>query len=281
MNDVIIHNQTAKTTRRGAFMNATVCRRLLRAAVLAVVVGTSAGSASAAPATAVNEPVALQGLDPQLYLQRRNRQPDVTKELQALPVDTVLRLLGDDDAIAYADDSAYAAGLKPGARQAMRLRERQAVKQGALLVLSTSTDPRAATAITAALGDRDVKVAAMAAERLGDLRPSPAVTSLKDVVADSARAFEVRAGACAGLGRARTAESLEVLLAVVNSGDDDALKLSALQAIALLGSRWAFEARHDVATGEVLRALAVTRLSAMALKGDVDARRTAVVKQLR
>jgi len=263
-------------------MNATLCRRLLRAAVLAVVVGTAAGSASAAPATAVNEPVVLQGLDPQLYLQRRNRQPDVTKELQALPVDTVLRLLGDDDATAFADDSAYAAGLKPGVRQAMRLRERQAVKQGALLVLSTSTDPRAAAAITTALGDRDVKVAAMAAERLGDLRPAPAVSVLKDVVADSAHAFEVRAGACAGLGRARTAESLEVLLAVVDSSNEnDALKLSALQAIAGLGSRWAFEARHDVATGEALRALAVTRLSAMALKGDVDARRTAVVKQLR
>jgi hypothetical protein len=262
-------------------MNATLCRRLLRAAVLAVVVGTAAGSASAAPATAVSEPVVLQGLDPQVYLQRRNRQPDVTKELQALPVDTVLRLLGDDDATAFADDGVYAAGLKPGARQAMRLRERQAVKQGALLVLSTSTDPRAAAAITAALGDRDVKVAAMAAERLGDLRPAPAVTALKDVVADSARPFEVRAGACAGLGRARTAESLEVLLAVVDSGSDDALKASALQAIALLGSRWAWEARHDVATGEALRALAVKRLSAVALKGDLDARRIAVVQQLR
>jgi hypothetical protein len=267
---------------RGAIMNATVCRRLLGASVIAVVVGAS-GAAHASPAR--SEQVVLKGLDPHAYMQRRHRQPDVSQELQALPMATVLRVLRDDDAVAFAPSDAYATGLKPGVKDAMRIRERQAVKQGALLVLSRSTDPRVAAAIAAAVDDEDPAVAAIAAERLGDLRPDPAISVLKSVVADHDRAVAVRAGACAGLGRARSAEALDVLLAVVDDDDDDdndeVVKGAALQAIALLGSRWAWEARHDVATGAALRTRAVQRLSALPLKGDVDAKRTAVVQQLR
>ena len=258
-------------------MNATVCRRLLGASVIAVVVGAS-GAAHASPAR--SEQVVLKGLDPHAYMQRRHRQPDVSQELQALPMATVLRVLRDDDAVAFAPSDAYATGLKPGVKDAMRIRERQAVKQGALLVLSRSTDPRVAAAIAAAVDDQDPAVAAIAAERLGDLRPVPAISVLKSVVADHDRAVAVRAGACAGLGRARSAEALDVLLAVVDDDDDDDVKGAALQAIALLGSRWAWEARHDVATGAALRTRAVQRLSALPLKGDVDAKRTAVVQQL-
>lgn len=267
---------------RGAIMNATVCRRLLGASVIAVVVGAS-GAAHASPAS--SEQVVLKGLDPHAYMQRRHRQPDVSQELQALPMATVLRVLRDDDAVAFAPSDAYATGLKPGVKDAMRIRERQAVKQGALLVLSRSTDPRVAAAIAAAVDDEDPAVAAIAAERLGDLRPDPAISVLKSVVADHDRAVAVRAGACAGLGRARSAEALDVLLAVVegddNDDNDEVVKGAALQAIALLGSRWAWEARHDVATGAALRTRAVQRLSALPLKGDVDAKRTAVVQQLR
>ena len=263
---------------RGAIMNATVCRRLLGASVIAVVVGAS-GAAHASPAS--SEQVVLKGLDPHAYMQRRHRQPDVSQELQALPMATVLRVLRDDDAVAFAPSDAYATGLKPGVKDAMRIRERQAVKQGALLVLSRSTDPRVAAAIAAAVDDEDPAVAATAAERLGDLRPDPAISVLKSVVADHDRAVAVRAGACAGLGRARSAEALDVLLAVVEGDDNEVVKGAALQAIALLGSRWAWEARHDVATGAALRTRAVQRLSALPLKGDVDAKRTAVVQQLR
>ena len=263
---------------RGAIMNATVCRRLLGASVIAVVVGAS-GAAHASPAS--SEQVVLKGLDPHAYMQRRHRQPDVSQELQALPMATVLRVLRDDDAVAFAPSDAYATGLKPGVKDAMRIRERQAVKQGALLVLSRSTDPRVAAAIAAAVDDEDPAVAAIAAERLGDLRPDPAISVLKSVVADHDRAVAVRAGACAGLGRARSAEALDVLLAVVEGDDNEVVKGAALQAIALLGSRWAWEARHDVATGAALRTRAVQRLSALPLKGDVDAKRTAVVQQLR
>lgn len=263
---------------RGAIMNATVCRRLLGAAVIAIVVGVS-GAASASPAA--SEQVVLKGLDPQAYMQRRHRQPDVSQELQALPMATVLRVLRDDDAVAFAPSDAYATGLKPGVKDAMRIRERQAVKQGALLVLSRSTDPRVAAAIAAAVDDEDPAVAATAAERLGDLRPDPAISVLKSVVADHDRAVAVRAGACAGLGRARSAEALDVLLVVVEGDDDAVVKGAALQAIALLGSRWAWEARHDVDTGAALRTRAVQRLSALPLKGDVDAKRTAVVQLLR
>jgi hypothetical protein len=280
MNGTII-TFSPSISSRGAIMNATVCRRLLGAAVIAVVVGVS-GAASASPAA--SEQIVLKGLDPQAYMQRRHRQPDVSQELQALPMATVLRVLRDDDAVAFAPADAYATGLKPGVTDAMRVRERQAVKQGALLVLSRSTDPRnaaaIAAAITAAVDDQDPAVAATAAERLGDLRPGPAISVLKSVVVDHDRAVAVRAGACAGLGRARSAEALDILLAVVEGDDDDVVKGAALQAIALLGSRWAWEARHDVDTGAALRARAVQRLSALPLKGDVDARRTAVVQQL-
>jgi len=225
-------------------------------------------------------PVSLTGLDPQAYMQRRNRAPDVSSELAALPIDDVLRVLSDDSAVLWSKDDAYPAGLKAEERQARRQRERLAVKQGALVVLAKSADARAEGAIVAALDDVDDAVAASAAERLGQKRGARALEVLTATVNSERRSLGVRAGACAGLARLRTSEAQVVLLDIVSGQAPDALKGHAIEAIETLGSRWAFEAIKQVAVGETLRAQAAQTLSAIALDGDVAVRRDRAVKRL-
>lgn len=251
-------------------MNHTMMLRRLLAAVVLV-------GASAAAADVDVDTVRLQGLDPAQYLQRRNRTPELSGELAALPTETLLRILKDDVAVAWAADDAYGA-MKPAERAAWRQKERRAVKQGALAVLSKRDDAGLAEAFVAVLDDVDVKVAASAAERLG-ARPDREPL-LASIALDEARPLDVRAGACAGLSAQRSGKAVSALIAVVAHAADDALKLSALTALEQATSRWAFEARGDVATGAALRTQAVETLRALALEGAVAARRDVVVKRL-
>lgn len=243
-------------------------RRLLAAVVLVGATG----------ATAVDvAPLRLRGLEPGQYLQRRNRTPELSREIGALPTETLLGILKDDVPIAWADDDAYGA-MKPAERASWRQKERRALKQGALAVLAARDDARVAPAFVAALDDVDVTVAAAAAERLG-ARPGRE-GQLAAIALDVGRPLDVRAGACAGLGAQRSGAAVDSLVAVVADGRDAALGLSALAALEQATSRWAFEARGDVDTGAALRARAVGALSQLALDGEVAARRDVVVKRL-
>lgn len=251
--------------------HAMILRRLLVAVVLV-------GATGAVAATdVVVAPLQLRGLDPAQYLQRRNRTPELSGELAALPTETLLKILKDDVAVAWAADDAYGA-MKPAERAAWRQKERRALKQGALAVLAKRDDAGLADAFVAVLDDIDVKVAAAAAERLG-ARPGREAL-LAGIALDEARPIDVRAAACAGLGAQRSDQAVAALVDVVAGTGGDALRLSALTALEQATSRWAFEARGDVATGAALRARAVTALQALALEGEVAARREVVVKRL-
>lgn len=237
-------------------------RRLLIAALLIV-------SSAAVAADVVKDPapVRLEGLDPANYMQRRNRTPELSVELRALPVDTLLRLLRDDGAVAWPADETYPA-LKPAEREAWRAKERRAVKHGVLAILARSDDARVEAALVKATDDVDLKVAASAAERLG-LRPGREAL-LAGIATDARRALDVRAGACAGLGAQRSVAAVDALVAVLASADLE-LQRSALIALENAGSRWAFEASGDVAAGAALRAHAVFALDALKLDGEAGA----------
>lgn len=243
----------------------------LFAAALALCVPTAAAASSS--------PIALSGLKPAAYLQRRNHRPEVSAEIRALPVEARLRLLTSDDAWVTFDDE-RTARLKPAEVQVLRQQERYAVKAGAMLALVKEADPRVTPAIRAMLNDVDDSLVQIAAERLGERRDDATiVATLQTLALNSARSVDVRSGAVAGLGRQRTSEALRALLTIASSSTE--LQVSALVAIDNLGSRWAFEARGDVEAGKVLRAEAVQALSALSFKGDAEARRVVVVGHLR
>jgi HEAT repeat protein len=232
-----------------------------------------------AAALASSSPIALTGLKPATYLQRRNHRPDVTAEIRALPVDARLQLLSNDNTWVTVDD-VRTAGLKPEALQQLRQQERYAVKAGAMLALVKEADPRITPAIRALLADVDEGLVQIAAERLGERHDDTTiVATLQALALNTSRSLDVRSGAVAGLGRQRTSEALSALSAIVSSSTE--LQVAALHAIDNLGSRWAFEARGDIETGKALRAQAVAALSALSLKGDAEARRVVVVGHLR
>ncbi|MBM4280284.1 MAG: hypothetical protein FJ137_05845 [Deltaproteobacteria bacterium] len=228
----------------------------------------------------------LSGLQPAVYLRKRNHDPDVTADLRALPaerrVDVALALLAAPArALPLADDDAYPAGLDDKDRARLRRLEVRAARTGALLVLGDSDDPRALPALLRAVaGDADRAdanradadradadhVTALAAERLGQQRHVPGVTAaLQRVAVDAARSDAVRAGACAGLGRHRGRFAEAALDALVGIAADkqtpDNVVVAALQATANLGSSWAWQADGDVARGAALRAQARAALS--------------------
>lgn len=262
---------------RGARVHTTA--RLL-AAVLCLTGPALLSSPASASSSSSSSAIALSGLKPATYLQRRNHRPDVTAEIRALPIEARLRLLSTDNAWVTVDD-ARTASLKPAELLQLRQTERYAVKAGALLALVNEADPRITPAIRALLDDVDTDLAQIAAERLGERRDDATiVATLQALALDSARPLDVRSGAVAGLGRQRSAPALSALVALASSTSPE-LQLAALVAIDNLGSRWAFEARGDVDTGTALRAQAVQALSPLTFKGAVEARRVAVVRHLR
>ena len=225
--------------------------------------------------------IELKGLQPSQYMQRRDRQPDLSNELATRSVDERLRAVTDDDAVAFADDSAYPKTLKDDQRAQIRRRERQAVKLGALVSLVDVDDPRVDAAFITALDDLDPVVAQRAAERFGDRSSALVVPTLAMLASSSERSIDVRSGALAGLGRHRDQAALTALLSVTMTTTAPELQTAGLHAVELLGSRWAFEARHEEALGAALRAQAVTSLSAVKFSGEAEVRRLVTLARLR
>jgi hypothetical protein len=257
--------------RRGIVMGSA--RSVIVSCVVVIGVVAGANDARAAPAK-----VTLAGLDPAAYLQRRNRTPELSRELSRLPHETLLAIARGDDVVVWPRDDAYG-DMQASARAAARATERRALLQGVLAVMARQDDERFATAMIALLDDADPAVAGSAAERLGALpHQEPLLTA---IALDDERRLQVRTGACAGLGAQRSDAAVSALIAVVGGKGDDALKISALTAIEFATSRWAFEARGDQATGERLRGRAATALSQLVLSEQVGRRRDAVLKRLR
>lgn len=220
--------------------------RTLNALVLAAVVSVAGVSHAAAA-------VKLKGVDPAFYMQKRNHKPDVSAELKALPVEVSLSVLRDPSAFV----------IDAHQKDSQRLVELRALKQGALTALAAAKDARAAAAIEAAVSDTDVEVAAVAAERLGEVEGDAVVVVLAAVVHDASRDVSVRAGAAAGLGRHRDEKALNALVAGLDKSHGAVVQAASMRALANLASRWAWQARGDVATGDRLRAAAFAAVNAV------------------
>ncbi len=241
--------------------------------LLAVLV---AAAAHAGPTPTVK----LKGIDPAVYLQKRNHRPDVSGELRRLPAGVAVAVL--DDPMAFVvDDSAYPAGIKADERQKLRTVEVRALLQGALTSLAQRHDLRAFDLLRRHVAHDDDAVAALAAERLGELDDHRVVEALAGLVKDQTLRLEVRAAACAGLGHVRSQEALEALLPALSSSNKDEIRTAALRALGSLTSRWAWEARDDVATGDHLRAAALRAVQAVEGDADVVAVRDEMLALLR
>ena len=265
--------------------NPLVTRRRLRsgAALLVAVFGLST-AALAGPSSSSSPPASsgsssavgkasvplLKSLDPQQYMQRRNQVPDTSAELSTLPVEVSFAILAGAP-IPHAEALAYPAGFKPEKVAALQARETAAAVMGALVVVvraGQNGDVRAHNAIVATIARADANhddiVASVAAERLGELKTDAAVNALAILAADTSRSLDLRAGALAGLARVRTEKALKVVLAVaVDDASKGPVRQSALKAVEHLTSRWAFQAKGDVAEGDRLRAMAATQLAAL------------------
>jgi hypothetical protein len=263
---------------------------LLTAAVFAPSSGALAapsGVAAAPPptTTTMTRWPALPGLQPSIYLQKRNRDPDISADLRALPprlrVDVALAILAsDDDALPLAPLDSYPRGWEQKARDRQRSLDIRAARTGALLVLGETDEVGARSALIRAIDEEDVRVAAIAAERLGQHKGAKDVVDvLLKVARDDARAIEVRSGACAGLGRHRgphAERALEALLVVArDERTPKAVVDASWQAALNLGSAWAWQARGEPARGLALRARArAAGVAAPAERGPQDAVRT-------
>lgn len=246
---------------------------LLLAVVLTV--GVAAG-AHAAPGIVGG--VKLKGVDPAVYMQKRNHKPDVVSELRKLPADVAIAVLADPRAF-LADEAGYPAGLKPEAIAALRDTEVRALLQGALSSLALRKDDQAFEVLQRHTQHADIAVAAVAAERLGLLDDHRVVGALAAIAADDAR-ITVAAAAAAGLGNHRSENSLDALVQLLSSSSPE-VRVAAVRAIGSLTSRWAWEARADTATGNQLRARALPAVQAVKGNADVVAARDEILRLMR
>jgi hypothetical protein len=238
-----------------------------------------AAGAQAAPGPYAH--LKLKGIDPSVYLLKRNHKPDVSGELRRLPVDVSLAVLQDPGAFLVVEDGRYPVGLKPEERARLRSIEKRALVQGALTSLADRSDPRAFAVLQKHLGHDDVAVAALAAERMGEIDDAGVVDVLAGLLKDPSTRLDVRAGAAAGLGRHRSETSLEALLPALSSSNKPELRIAVIRALGSLSSRWAWEAKSDAARGTALRARVVPALEGVAGGADVVAARDEVLKMLK
>ena len=235
-----------------------------------------AAAAQAAPPALIK----LKGIDPAVYMLKRNHKPDVSAELRLLPADVAVAVLNNAAAFVV-DDTAYPAGLTGHVIATLRAAELRALVQGALTSLAQRQDPRAFDALLKHVGHADANVAAVAAERLGELKDLRIVATLSTLVHNDMLRDPVRAGACAGLGRQRNEAALEALLPALAPANKSDLRVAALRALGSLSSRWAFEARGDPATGDLLRARALSAIEGVSGDDVVGAVRAEMLNLLR
>jgi hypothetical protein len=235
---------------------------------------------------------ALPGLSPQTYLQKRNQAPDITADLRALPearrLDIALALLAaSEQTLPLADDDAYPAAAKAETRARWRAQEIRAARTGALAVLGEILAPRATEALMQSLHHDDVHVAALAAERLGQHSHDERVVGrLQSLALDPSLRHDIRAGACAGLGRHRgpyAERALEALLSVASQKNTPTdVIVAAWHAAAYLGSSWSWQAKGEASRGAALRARTRTVLAKTKSEDSVvAATQEAILSRLR
>lgn len=173
--------------------------------------------------------VAIQGVDPRIYLRALRPEPRALLELKRLPVDVSVAILEGHAERYLAAPSAYPKHLAPVEIELLREDETRALLEGAVAAVAAKRHPRAAALIERWLDHDDARVRAAGAERFGEAGGSLAV--LRDLADDVDP--RVRAGACLGMGKLRSEAAVDALVQLVRDERDGERQVVALRAIGL------------------------------------------------
>ena len=234
-------------------------------------------------------PAAIRGVDPRVYLKARKPVPAAIADLKAAPVELSRRIISDGPDGFLVGDDAYPAALAAEPRSALRALERRALVIGALHALALRKPVDAHDLIASQLAARDPLVRADAADQLGQLGQLGQLDNVDSIVTLLARVaredqdVRVREAACVGLAKARSQASLLALASFVLDDSDELRQRAAIRALAVLGSRWAWQARGDVAGGAAIRQEARALLAKVEVvsKSETAQAVAAVERQLR
>lgn len=195
----------------------------------------------------------VDGVDPRVYLKARKPVPSAIADLKLAPLDVSLRILKDGPEGFLVEDSAYPPALDHKAREELRVLERRALLVGALHAVADQKPTGVASLIAGQLAARDPLVRAEAADQLGELGDIDTVVTVLARVAREDADVRVREAACVGLAKARSLNALSALAPFVLDSSDEARQRAAIRALPVLGSKWAWQARGDVAGGRAVR----------------------------
>ncbi|OGQ10529.1 MAG: hypothetical protein A2138_02515 [Deltaproteobacteria bacterium RBG_16_71_12] len=174
-------------------------------------------------------PVAIQGVDPRIYLRALRPEPRALLELKRLPVDVSVAILEGHAGRYLAEPRAYPRELAPVEIELLREDETRALVEGALAAVAAKRHPRAAALIERWLDHDDARVRAAAAERFGEA--GGALKVLRELADDVDP--RVRAGACLGIGKLRSEAAVDALAELVRDARDAERQVVALRAIGL------------------------------------------------
>jgi HEAT repeat protein len=206
----------------------------------------------------------VDGVDPRVYLKARKPVPHAIAELKKAPIDASLHILTDGPESFLADASAYPAHIDATARATLRVLERRALLIGAIHAVANKKPATAVRLLSSQLVARDALVRAEAADELGELTLLEGGASVVPALADTAMSdanARVREAACVGLAKVRTSAALVALTPFVLDESDAPRQRAAIRALAVLGSKWAWQARGDVAGGAAIRQEALALLA--------------------
>lgn len=173
--------------------------------------------------------VAIQGIDPRIYLRALRPEPRALLELKRLPVDHSVAILEGHADRYLADLRSYPRDLAPVEIELLREDETRALVEGALAAVAAKRHPRAAALIERWLDHDDARVRAAAAERFGEAGGSLKV--LRELTDDVDP--RVRAGACLGIGKLRSEAAVDALAQLVRDERDIERQVVALRGIGL------------------------------------------------
>lgn len=215
----------------------------------------------AAPESAARA-YALDGIAPRRYLARRRPEPEVGRELKRLQGATPILFeiaLYTASVYPFATLDAYPERLGAQEIQNLRVKERHALREGALTAIAASGHPAAPLLLEHILRDDavDVRIRRVAALGLGQTGSPEGTSLLRSIAEDRSAPDELRTAALQGLGQVRSRSSLDVLVRVVLRSDaPPAIRQAAIASLGTFGSAWVLKRRAPPGEAEALRQIA-------------------------
>ncbi len=178
----------------------------------------------------------VQSVKPEVYKQQRNPIPEASRELKALGRDALVPML---EALAF-DAS------QPG----LSADEKEALVIGMISAVGEIRDARSTPVLAAILDAQpgSTPAALAAARALGKACGS----SERQILISKVDGEKLRAAAVQGLGECRTLDSAKAIAKVAKSSADGETRKSAVRALGVVGSSWAWAAEGKADDDEAL-----------------------------